>query len=263
MSDIKEQVLSYYAVLSSLKDNEAVLNEADWLSFMISMLPVPGLQQVSQIANKIVNDNELNLRFEKIRQEIIQANEKISSLESDIERIGEIAVTVNNEAGLKKLIEEYLAQIIQSVDEDITEFTMDTSNWSFQALINSLIEADLVSISAIRYSQNVLKDSIVKSKKTHMRADDHSSNVVNGTKFSGEKGSVEMRGITQKGHISVENSSIGFHGNSALIFGRPPGALTGNCPICGTTIQVTREQIRGYDAIKCHSCNSVLPFKIE
>ena len=72
-----------------------------------------------------------------------------------------------------------------------------------------------------------------------------------------------MDGITQKGHISIENSSIGFHGNSELIFGQPPDVLKGTCPICGTAIQVNKNQIQGYTAIKCPSCNSILPFQVK
>jgi hypothetical protein len=48
---IKEKIELILTTLNRLRSNDAVIKDADILTFIISLLLVPGIQQVGQISN--------------------------------------------------------------------------------------------------------------------------------------------------------------------------------------------------------------------
>ncbi|AIQ15017.1 hypothetical protein [Paenibacillus durus] len=258
---IQDKIQRILATLNKLKSNDAVIKNADILTFIISLLPIPGVQQVGQIANKIVTNEDLKNKFNSIKIDILNTNERINILDNQLERIGMIAETVSNVSRLESLVSEFLNNLESDLEKD-SEFIVDTSNWSIQVLIKQIVEANFVSISARDFSQNHLRDTQIKSRMTHLSAHNHSSNIIDGTDFKGDSGSVTMNGISQFGNISATDSSVGFHGNSGLIF-RSPDILKGNCPSCNTLIQIEKQKLLGYSQIQCPNCKNIYPFNIN
>lgn len=256
---IKEKVQNILNSLNAVKENPAVIENVDYLTFIVSLLPIPGVQQAGQIANKIVTNHDLKHKFQSIKNEIIETNNKISEMQTQIEKIGAIAQTVSNVTKLETKISEYINDITKLLNDKESEFIMDTSNWSVQVVIKQIIDAKFVSVSARDFSQNYLRETQINSKKTHLSAHNNSLNVIDGTEFKGSEGSVRMNGISQVGNVEVTGSSIGFHGNSAIIFGNP-NVVSGNCPFCNSLIQIDKTRLIGYSRIQCPNCNQIMQF---
>ena len=80
------------------------------------------------------------------------------------------------------------------------------------------ISSDAVSVIAEDHSINILRGVGIHSKKTELRASDHSQNIFEDTTFQGNKGSVNMNKIGQTGQVDVEDSSVTFKQGGSLIF---------------------------------------------
>jgi len=262
MSDIKQRTLSIYEYLKELRDNDTVLQYADWFAFIVSLFPVPGLQQAGAIASKIADDRSISVRFSEIRTQIEDTNKRVTEIEDDIERLGAIANTVASVTDLQSQIEQFIKEVMSELERDDSEFVMDTSNWSIQAIINQMIDVDWVAISAKHHSQNILKQTKIQAKRTHLVADDHSINIIDGTDFSDGPGTVKMQGMGQTGHVSVTGNAVAFHGEGALIFGARPETVVGNCPSCNHRIEIEKHKLAGYSSITCPNCGFVSRFEI-
>jgi hypothetical protein len=259
---MKERIEAILAEVQGLKDNAAVLADADLLTFLVSLLPIPGIQQAGQIANRILSDQVLSAKLQDLRDQIGSTNERIASIEGSLERIGAYALTADTVTGIQTKVEELVAAITTDLEREPTEFNMETSDQSLQVLISQIVEADLVSISAVRGSRNVLKDTKVKAKRTHLRAHDGSVNILDGTKVGDESGSVGFEGISQEGNVSVGPNSIGFHGSGGSIsFGRRAPTVTATCPSCSGKITVEPNSLVGKTHVKCPHCAAIHPFQ--
>ena len=258
---MRDQIEGILEQLKGLPDNPAVLEDADLLTFVISLLPLPGVQQAGQIANRIVVNRSLNTKLTALKDEIHKTNEKIANLEDGIQRVGAFALTAESVAAIETMVRDMVNAVVEELGESTSEFSMETSDWSMQVLIKQIVEADLVSISAIRGSQNILSDTKVRAKKTRLRAHDHSTNILDGTEIGDDSGSVGFRGIGQTGDVSVGPNSIGFHGTGgSLNFGAKPDTVSADCPACTKQIIVERHSLVGKTHVKCPHCGGVFPF---
>ncbi len=260
---IQERIVSILDSLKDSKTNDNLLHSADLLTFVISLIPIPGIEQVGQVANKIVTDKQLQREFLKIRGEILAVNQHIQDIDSELGRIGEIASTVKSDAEINRTLGKFVALLEKALELEGTEFVMETTNESIQVLIDQIIEVDWLSVLASYGSQNILKHTKIQAKKTHLKASDKSINIVDGTEFKGPTGSISMNGIKQSGEMEIANSSFIMRNGSKLIFDAKPRTVAGNCPICNFRIEVEVNQMRGITHLKCPSCKSVLPIKID
>lgn len=260
MRDKIENVLEQ---LKLIRDNEAVLKDVDWLTFQISLLPIPFIQQAGQVANKIVTDHSLNVKFNEIKDDISKRGIEIAELKTEVEQVAAMAKIANDDSVIKNKIEKFASELVEKMGQEKSEFNVDTTNWSTQAIIKQIVDAHIVSIRAVNHSQNILKDTRIKATKTDLQAHDHSINIIDGTEFKGEKGSVGMSGIGQTGRVEVKDSSVSFYGNSSLIFGARPDTVNGVCPFCGGSVTVERYKLAGYSSIQCPHCSKIVPYKIN
>jgi hypothetical protein len=259
IKDIKELV-------KLIRDNKGFQDDVSYYSFIISLLPIPGLQQAGLVLNKLSSDHKLKLEFDELKEIIEQNNERITEIEDEVIRINKYASVLDSDAALDKLLNTKIQKLISKLEEDSTEFEVETENWSTQVLIKQIIEADLVSISAIDNSINVIKDSKIKAKKTKLTAKNRSTNYIDGTELSGESGKVNMNGIAQGGNVTIEDNSVTLNqggldfGGGTGIFGS--GTISGGgqisvtrtvkCPNpnCGQTIEIGNAQF-----VQCKNCN--------
>lgn len=248
---IKDKVPQILNYLKGLKDNSQVLEDVEFFTFFITLLPIPGLQQAGQIANKIVADKNLNLKFNKIKQEILDTNSKILTLETELDKVQTIASTVS----IVTKIEEDVNEFVTEINKESSEFIVETEKWSTQTIINQIINSDFTSISAINQSHNVLKNVKINSTRTHLKASDHSSNYIEGTEFKGHEGSIRMDGIAQKGNMQVKDSSLIFGSGGQIIFGtnRLKKAI---CP-CGNELIARESDLRRQSTIQCPRCEEI------
>ena len=249
IQDIKE-------ILQLVKDNPDFQDDVSYYSFILSLIPVPGIQQAGQVINKISSDHKLKLEFDELRSLIKSSNKEIDKVEDELLRIQEYASTLVSENDLEKILNEKIEGLLESLESDEqTEFEIETENWSTQVLIKQIIEADLVSISADDNSINIIKESKIKAKKTKLSAKNRSANYIDGTELSGDKGKVDMKGISQGGNVSIEDNSVTLN-RGGLDFGGGTG-IFGSGTISGAgSISVSR-------SVKCPNPNCGKNFSIQ
>jgi hypothetical protein len=229
------------------------------LGFCLSLLPIPVIQQAGMALDRHISDKELEAELSKVWSQLQAVNDTIDKVESLEQAIAEIAQTVQSNSELLAAC-EHLSGTLAS---KCSEFVVDTTNNSYQQIVNSVIQAGKVLISAIGASTNVLENSQVISPSTHLHASGGSRNFVDGTTFTDGSGTVRMQGISTQGNIHVSGSSIGLASGGALIFGENPNEVSGECPICRRSITVDKRMLTGYTSLQCPHCTNVLPFRIS
>lgn len=261
MSKLKDRTIEIFNQLKE-SGNKEIIDKADLLAFVISLFPVPGVQQAAQIADRILQDKQASVIVDEINEKMRILDDQYAEQDSSIEKLSALVNAIGTEDQLRETIANLVEQMVNELkEEDSSEFVMETTNWSVQKLISQLIEVDWAAIIAENHSHNVLKGTKIKAKKTHLRANDHSSNILDGTEFSDGSGSVKMQGITQTGNVSVTGNSVGFHGNSSLIFGAKPDTVSGNCPSCNHFINIPKANLSGYTHFKCPNCGNVFEIR--
>lgn len=258
MIDRKQQVDESANIIRQLWEKHGIKNPLKILGFCLSMLPIPVIQQSGQALDRHLSDKEFSRELEIIWEVLGQTNdaiEKIASLES---AITEIAKTVAENDEIRAQCE----RLSSLLGEKESEFVINTEDHSYQELARSIVQATRVTISAKDSSENVILNTEIRSPHTYLHASGGSSNIISGTKFKDDSGSVGMQGISTKGNIHVTGNSIGFGSGGTLIFGGNPNLVLGECPICHTTNQIDRRMLSGLTKIQCTSCKSVLPFKL-
>ncbi|MCU7756886.1 hypothetical protein N7988_28065 (plasmid) [Bacillus cereus] len=252
---IKEKITQIKTYLKELSKNQQVAEDLDFYTFLATLIPVPGCQQAALLVNKLVANHNLNLLITELRNGIYQTNTKLSTLESDVEKIQSMAKIVSVVSELDDKVKLIMEQAQQELP---SEFVVETDEWSTQTIINQIINADFTSVSATNNSHNRLENVDINSKRTHLRATNHSSNYLQGTSFKDSIGTVSMNGITQQGNIQVTGNSVGFGNGSALIFGNP-NEVRGNCPNprCNKVVVANRIKLQSYSRIQCPHCKGV------
>ncbi|ARZ61496.1 MULTISPECIES: hypothetical protein [Bacillus cereus group] len=250
---IKEKITKIKTYLKALPKNQQVAEDLDFYTFLATLIPVPGYQQAALLVNKLVANHNLNLLITELREGIYQTNTRISTIESDVEKIQSMANIVSVVSALDDKINLIMEQAQQ---EFPTEFIVETADWSTQTIINQIINADFTSVSANNNSHNRLENVDINSKRTHLRATNHSSNYLQGTKFNDSSGTVGMNGITQQGDIQVTGNSVGFGNGGTLIFGNP-NEVKAKCTTCNKMIVADRIELQRYSHIECPHCKSI------
>ena len=260
--NIIEKSKQFIEVVKIHLQNENMTDDFSYYAFILSLLPIPGFQQVGQTVDRIFANKSLKSRLDYIWSEINLTNEKISTIEDELLRLQEIAGTVKYNNNLEDQLNEVTKFIISEL-HDQTEWVVESENWSYQSILNSIIEADFAQIIARNNSINTVENSEIKAKKTLLHASNNSHNYINKTKFSSNEGNVEMNGISTQGNVNVEGSGIGFGEGGSLFFGGNPNLVSGNCPFCHTLLQIDKKQLSRYSQIQCHKCKNTMPFTIN
>lgn len=221
---IKDKITQIKTYLKELPKNQQVVEDLDFYTFLATLLPVPGYQQAALLVNKLVANQNLNLLITELREDIYQTNTRISTLESDVDKIQSMATIVSAVSALEDKVNLIMKQAQQELP---SEFIVETENWSAQTIINQIINADFTAVSANHYSHNRLENVEIKSRRTHLKATNHSTNYLQGTSFKDSSGTVAMTGVTQQGNTHVTGTTV---------------ALTDGVLILGNTNEVKRKR---------------------
>lgn len=241
-----------------LWEKHGIKNPFRLLGFCLSLLPIPVIQQAGMTLDRHLSDKALEEELERVWSHLEQANGAVGRIETLEEAISEIAQTVQNNDTLRAECE----RLSGLLGESESDFVIDTSDHSYQQLVNSVVKAGRVFISAKDASTNVLENTKFQSSSTHLHASGRSRNFVDGTSFTDGKNTVGMQGISTQGNIQVTGNSVGFEPNSSLIFGGNPNEVSGECPVCHKKVSVDKRKLVGYSSVQCPSCSTVLPFSI-
>ena len=240
-----------------LWEKHGIKDPMRFLGFCLSLLPLPAIQQAGQALDRHLSDKAFEAELSALWDEIKAANGLVARVETIEEAIKEIAKTIQSNPQLGQKTESFIGRLGTTQEE----FLVLTENHSYQALVNTIVHADISAFVARNSSTNVIEHSTINSEKTHLHATDGSKNYVHGTTFQGTGGAVSMQGITTQGPISVQGSGVGFGPGGALIFGGNPNEVFGNCHFCNASIRVDKRVLANYREIQCHSCKRVMQFK--
>lgn len=229
-----------------------------FLAFCLSLLPIPVIQQSGQALDRYLSDKSLDARLEKIWEEINRLSERAVELGSLEESVLEIARTVEAHPSLQKDAME----LLQKLGTPQEEFCAISEDNSFQQILHSVIAAESAKFLARNGGKNSIEHTTINAQRTLLHSTGGSTNYVNQSRFGGLTASVEMKGISTQGDIHVSENSLGFGGNSSIIFGNPD-ALQGKCPQCGTMLEVDRRALTGITQIQCYKCKSTHQLKIS
>jgi len=279
MSQLTEKFTRILDALSKERTNPAIDGALDWATFIIGLLPdtVDGglVGKPAQIFNKIMNDQKLKASFEKLYDDITSINTRLNIIEEGLKRIELMRATVSNNTNLQKGLGEFIEQLKVVLQSSPTEFLLETTNWSTQEILNTLISYDSVTVASISNSSNILSKVNIESQKTNLLATDNSHNRIIDSSFKGNQGSVTMSGEhTQHGDITLSESSIGYGSNSQtemngwvigtdssgnLFFAvQPsPNKITMQCGYCNGNFDVNKQELLGLTYFQCKLCRRV------
>jgi DNA-directed RNA polymerase subunit RPC12/RpoP len=228
------------------------------LGFCLSLLPIPVIQQAGAALDRHLSDKALEAELERVWSRLEATNAAVAKVEKLEAAIAEIAQTVQDDNDLLAACEHLSATLAGKG----SEFVVDTADKSYQEIVNSVVQAGRVFISATGGSTNVLENTKIVSPSTRLHASGGSRNFVDGTTFTDPSGTVGMKGIATQGNIHVSGNSVGFGPGSALIFGGNPNEVSGVCPKCGGRVTVDKRRLMGYSTVQCPHCSQVLPFSV-
>lgn len=229
------------------------------LGFCLSLLPIPVIQQAGSALDRHLSDKALDAELARVWLQLEAANAAVAQVETLEAAITEIAQTVQ---GNKELLAacQHLSATLATTG---SEFVVDTTDGSYQQIVNSVVQAARVFISATSTSTNVLENTKFLSRSTHLHASGGSRNFVSGTTFTDGVGTVGMQGISTQGNIRVSGNSVGIGPGSALIFGGNPNEVSGVCPKCQGRVTVDKRRLTGFSSVQCPHCSQVLPFTVD
>ncbi len=253
MKDLKlllELVKGYF-------DNEKIVEDASYYTFLISLLPLPVIQQSAQVLDRMLNNHSLKLKIDEIWVFMTSNFEQLNKLEIEFEKIKELASLVNNNDDIKQRISGLLDEVVFQDKE--TEWVLETTNNSFQSFLNVIVNYDFAKIIAEDYSNNSIVNSNFNVKNAHLIARNNSSNYFDKTSFNDSSvGSVRMDNISTKGDVFVQGNTIGLMGGGEITFRLNPNIVSGDCPFCKTKLFFDKQNQIGKKNIQCSNCLKIL-----
>lgn len=190
-------------------------SDVSYIAFLISLLPIPFIQQGSQVIDRIFSDKALEEQLNELWEALSKTNERISTTEIELNKFVEIQSTVNFNSKLKSQVKALVEQIHASVN---SEWVVETEESSFQHIKNSKVDTDTAQIIAKQHSVNRIENTRINATKTHLYASGNSENQIDNTEFTNKKGSLNMDKISTSGDISVNGNSVGFGVDGSLSF---------------------------------------------
>lgn len=237
--------------------NEKIVEDASYYTFLVSLLPLPVIQQSAQVLDRMLNNHNLKLKFDEIWMFMTSNFEQLNKLEIEFEKIKELASLVNKNEDIRQRICELLDEVV--VQDKETQWVLETTNNSIQSILNVIINYDFAKIIAEDHSNNSIVNSNFNVKNAHLIARNNSSNYFDKTSFNDiNVGSVSMENITTKGDVFVRGNAIGLMDGSEIIFGTNPNLVSGECPFCKTKLVFDKRNLIGKKNVQCKTCLKTL-----
>lgn len=229
VSIVSERLAIAKAFVSGLGANQAVQEDLGFLSFVLTLLPIPGVQQAAQVTQRMADNRGLNLKLEEIWQAISTTNQAVRAIDNLDQKVEAIANTVRYNSELQRRVEEAIAELKQDLAQTDSTWSVETSGCSTQELVNVIVEASHVTISAVDGSRNALQGMNVTAQQTRLIADGGSHNSVRDSTFAGQKGTIAFNGDhTVRGAVNVQDASLGFGDRSSIQMGNFRIGTTGD-----------------------------------
>src|SRR5699024_7932159 len=149
-----------------------IKKNSDWLTFLISLLPLPAISEGFEIANKIIADKELKNTLEQL---IGEFDEKFVEINDKLETEKEMSLLFNSDDRLKVKIEVIIIHIYE-INTSEYEVLIETDKDSIQKFVNQIIESNIVSIHTKNRSNVYIDNSIITADKFQLKATDYSRN---------------------------------------------------------------------------------------
>jgi len=235
--------------------NKLIKKNSDWLTFLISLLPLPAISEGFEIANKIIADKELKNTLEQL---IGEFDEKFEEINDELETVKEMSLLFNSDDRFKEKIEDIIIQISE-INTSENEVLIETDKDSIQKFVNQIIESNIVSINTKNRSNVYIDNSIITADKIQLKATDYSRNYFDNSTFTSKSSTVNLTGVSQEGKVSLD-TGISFDGGAnisgdgtisgsgsisdglnTIHLGIEPEWL-GNCSECGTKIALPNEK---------------------
>nr|PZN77084.1 MAG: hypothetical protein DIU57_16875 [Pseudomonadota bacterium] len=277
MPSWKQRFESVRRMLTEERHGPAIDAGIDWLTYIIGILPAVPISQVASIANRIITDKRLRSKLEAIATSQVAADTRIDQLEEGLARVEGIARAAARNTDIQREILQLVDELKAAISADQSHFRLDTSDWSEQQIIDCVIDADRVLISADKDSLNLVEGTKLKSRQADLRATRRSRNIIRNTQFSGPAGSVELSGThTQEGSVTLQDASIAYQGGQSgttmsdwymgtdadgnfVIGVRPQQTVEGRCPACNRQAVFSAADLAGKTHIECPFCRHVAP----
>jgi DNA gyrase/topoisomerase IV subunit A len=266
MNHLKKIFRNILDIFDILSNNADLKDQLSYASFLVSLLPIPGIQQAGMVISKITSDNLLKQQFNEILDEIKKVNTEIGTLKHGLDQIKEISGIIKYNSEINKKFSSFVDKAKEKISVEESSWTMLTNNESYQEIINSFVEADNIEFISNNQSINFIENTEVKSNKTLFKADNKSTNYIKKSSFNDKagRGAVSMDGINTFGNVEVEGSGISIiGGGSGITIGGNPNQLSGICPICNQKLFVDKINVQNGMKVRCWNCTSVLDLKIE
>lgn len=243
------------------------LSNVSLAAFIVSLTGIPVVSHAATVLDRIAADAAKKRDLEAIWAELKRANAHVDSLDDSVEKLQEIANTVAYNSHIADQLKALVANLINELAAQSSEWSVLTKNWSFQAILNSFVNVDQAKIAAINNSQNLLQNTQIHATKTELLADSNSSNVVDKSIFQGRDGSVRMDALRTQGRIVVQGAGVGFGENGGIGFGeggmlalggpQKPTTVTGTCSRCNHQFDI--DVSRGLpEQVRCPGCTWLL-----
>lgn len=261
-----ENVLAACNETRTFWQEHGIPKPVQFFAFCLSLLPLPVISPAAKALEKHLSDKASAEKFAAVYAAIAALDPDLAKIASLEEAVQQIAKTVASHAALLAQVEEFT----KGLGGTIPDFQMLTEDHSYQALVNCIVEADFAQIVARNYSENLIENTSIEARQTHLHASGNSRNVINGAKFNSKglgkasfNGMACQQGDMLIGEVSV-NGGVGgfmqFADGASLTFGvQRPALHFGSCPGCGSTLTATAEQLARDTHIQCPAYLRISP----
>jgi|GEM_PF-1899955 len=162
---IAQKLVDAYSFIKTKVTTSKYLDNASYTAFIVSLLPIPVVSQSAAVLDRIAADQSAKNEFDAVWTSIASANARLSEQADSIERVQQIAATLQFNTAIANQLNELLSKILATLAQENNEWEVLTKNWSFQAILNSLVDVDQASITALNNSQNVVQNTRIHAKK--------------------------------------------------------------------------------------------------
>lgn len=88
--------------LKGLTDNQKVVDDVEYFTYLTSLLPILIYQQAAQLINKALQNQSVNILITDLQENIYKSNESIARMENELDKISLIHSTVTSNPNFKK-----------------------------------------------------------------------------------------------------------------------------------------------------------------
>ncbi|WP_110877018.1 hypothetical protein [Franconibacter helveticus] len=272
MNIVDSILLATNNVKNAMERNETAKKSSRLVAFILSLLPIPVIQQSGTMLDRYFSNKDMGEEFDKIWRELSLLNPMINEIADMGVALQEIAKTLKDHASFNLKIEHLKELLVSASDE---KFQIQTHDYSTQEFIDSVVTTKTAEITAEKFSRNVISGATFNAQNTTLKASGNSSNRITNSNFNGSKGSVTVNEEAQaNGTVIFEEAGIGFASESNLDFGhfqmgtsgesfcisvRQPTPVQLLCPACNHKFEMSFYEASVLSFLACPNCGTTNP----